>query len=105
MYYCNFVNPPPVSKGEGPFPDSIVDDRDAEPISSLVARMLRGELPPRDRELIFDSEDDSINPEDFPSNVFDPTDLILPSGTPDVPKTPEATNEDPNPKTDSGSTD
>lgn len=76
MYYCNFVNPPPSSKGEGPFPESIVDDRDAEPISSLVARMLRGELPPRDRELIFDTEDENADPDDFPSTVFDPTDFV-----------------------------
>lgn len=104
MYYCNFVNPPPVSKGEGPFPESIVDDRDAEPISSLVARMLRGEPPPRDREPLYDTEDDNADPDDFPSDVFDPTEFDFPSGTPSVDPTPtpEATKEDPKPETDSG---
>lgn len=110
MYYCNFVNPPPVSKGEGPFPESIVDDRDAEPISSLVARMLRGELPPSQHEPLYDTEDDNANPDDFPSTLYDPTDLVsmdldFPSGTSAVSKTPEATKEDLKPKTDQGNTD
>lgn len=95
-FYCQFVNMPAVGRGhEKDFPPSIVDTRDAEPIASIIARMVQGDRSSL-REGVYDGEDpDKI---DICEDVdFDPADASF-----DVPAdTKPADTKSANPPADS----
>lgn len=56
-FYCQFVNIPAFGRGhEKDFPPSIVDTRDAEPIASIIARMVQGDRSSL-REGFYDGDD------------------------------------------------
>ena len=66
-FFCQWSNPP-AHDGETGFPPTIVDDRDSEPIASIVARMTRGQYVAQKRGY-YDS-DLGADPDQVP-NVFD----------------------------------
>lgn len=72
-FFCQWTNPP-VHDGESGFPPTIVDDRDSEPIASIVARMTRGQYVAQ-KSGYYDS-DLGADPDQVP-NVFDDVDADM----------------------------